>query len=110
MDLFNVFLTPFAEEQIDSYIDYIQYDLGNTEAAISVYEDMRETKNRLKYVAPSLPFCQNPKLSKYGYRKIFLQHHDYVMMYVVQSNNVYIDAVYHTLQDYENTFMEDYHL
>lgn len=36
----------------------------------------------------------------------FLRHR-YVMLYRTDGANAYVDAIYHQLQDYENTFAEE---
>ena len=37
---------------------------------------------------------------------LFLRH-DYVMLYRIEENVVYVEAIYHLLQDYENLFLND---
>ena len=32
------------------------------------------------------------------------------MLYRIDKTNVYVDAIYHQLQDYENTFVEEWNL
>ena len=38
MDSFEVIVSPEALEQLESYIDYLQYTLFNTQAAKSVWQ------------------------------------------------------------------------
>lgn len=104
MDLYNVIISPKALSQLNSYIDYIQYTLLNDQAAQSVWQDALETRNYLTMVAENLKYCSHPKLHEYGYRAIHFKHHPYTMLYRVEGTHVYIDAIYHQLQDYENTF------
>ncbi len=104
MDLFDVIIAPYVWEQLDKYIDYIQYTLLNEQAAESVYADAVETLDELKTVAGSLEYCQKPSLREMGYRTINFRRHDYIFVYLVEENRAYVEAVYHTQQDYENTF------
>ncbi len=106
MVLFNVIMAPYAQEQLDSYIDYIQYTLFNEQAAKSVYDDSVETLEQLKGVAGSLQYCRNAELRRRGYRMINFLRHQYLMIYLVDGTNVYVEAVYHMQQDYERAFME----
>ncbi len=107
MDLFDVIISPKALSQLNDYIDYIQYTLLNEQAARNVWLDAIETRDQLSKVAGSLKFCSHPQLKKDGYRIIkFLRHH-YVMLYRTDGTTVYVDAIYHQLQDYENTFAEE---
>jgi len=105
MDSFNVILAPAARDQLDRFVDYIQYTLLNEQAAKNVYEDAVETLDELKTIATSLQYCRNPQLRERGYRLINFRHHQYLMLYLVNGTDVYVEAVYHQLQDYENTFL-----
>ena len=107
MDLYNVIISPKALEQLDSYISYIQYTLMNEQAAENVWRDAQETRDRLERCAGSLSLCVHPQLRALGYRIIRFTHHRYVMLYRLDGRNAIVEAIYHTLQDYENTFSED---
>ena len=104
MDSFDVVISPKALRQLDSYIDYIQNTLLNDQAAREVWADALETRARLAEVAGSLSLCEHPLLNQLGYRVIRFARHRYVMLYRVEGGTAYVDAVYHELQDYENTF------
>ncbi len=107
MALLNVVMTKRAEEQFNSYVDYIFYDLANETAARSVIMDLAKTKQILANVAEGRPFCKSPRLAELGYKQIRFRHHRYVMLYRVIGETVYVEAIYHELQDYENTFVND---
>lgn len=53
-------------------------------------------------VATSLKYCENPKLKKLEYRRINFKNHNYFMLYRVNDDIVFIDNIFHDLQDYEN--------
>ena len=97
-------ISPKAVDQLNDYIDYIQYTLLNNEAAESVWQDAKDTVNQLKVVAGSLPVCSNQVLKEHGYHSVRFAHHRYLMLYRIVDSKVYVDAVYHELQDYENIF------
>lgn len=107
MDSFDVIITPKALSQLNSYIDYLQYTLLNDQAARNVWQDAIETRDHLSKVAGSLKTCANPQLRKNGYRIINFLRHRYLMLYRIENQTVYVDAIYHQLQDYENTFAEE---
>ena len=66
----------------------------NPQAATSLLNDFENTKKKLEDVAGSLQLCRNKKLRDLGYRRINFAGHKYFM--------VYIDGIFHDLQDYEN--------
>lgn len=107
MDSFDVIISPKALSQLNNYIDYLQHTLLNEQAAYNVWQDALKTRDQLSQVAGSLKFCSHPCLKKNGYRTINFQQHRYLMLYRVQDQTVYVDAIYHQLQDYENTFTNE---
>lgn len=105
MDSFDVIISPKALSQLNDYIDYLQYTLLNDQAAYNVWQDALETREQLSRVAGSLKFCTHPQLKKNGYRAIHFMRHRYLMFYRIEGATVYVDSIYHQLQDYENTFV-----
>lgn len=83
---------------------YVRHSLNNPEAAKSIQKDAREVVHKLTYLAESLKLCEEPILAKRGYRVIFFQKHHYLMMYRVEGAVVYVDAIFHKLQDYQSLF------
>ncbi|MCM1537431.1 MAG: type II toxin-antitoxin system RelE/ParE family toxin [bacterium] len=100
--VFEVVLTSEAEVQIQKVLDYIFYELENAQAAYSVEQDMRETIDRLSYVAANLKLCDDSEFRIRGYRTIHLKRHKYFMLYKIVDTDVYVIGVYHDMQDYEN--------
>ena len=107
MDLFKIIISPRALSQLNEYISYLQYTLMNEQAAESVWKDAMETRAQLVSAAGSLKLCSHPELKRQGYRSIRFIHHRYIMLYRVEEATVYVEAVYHQLQDYENIFADE---
>ena len=107
MDSYNVIISPKALEQLENYIDYLQYTLLNEQAARSLWQDAKETRERLSIIAGSLKYCTHPSLKRDKYRSINFTQHSYLMLYRVEEATVYVDAIYHQLQDYENIFVNE---
>lgn len=99
---YKVIVSELAEAQLDRIVFYILNDLNNIQAANSVLEDAEQIKLQLSHVAGSLKLCDHPRLSELGYRIIHFKHHQYNMVYRIQDDIVYVEGVYHDLQDYEN--------
>ncbi|MCR5789943.1 MAG: type II toxin-antitoxin system RelE/ParE family toxin [Lachnospiraceae bacterium] len=107
MVLYDVIISPKALSQLDAYIDYIQHTLLNEQAAKAVWDDAMDTREELTRVAGSLRLCDNKKLQDLGYHKINFLRHRYLMLYRVDDTTAYVEAIYHQLQDYENTFLDE---
>lgn len=104
MDLYDVRITDRALSQLEQYIEYIRYELGNPTAAENLWRDAVSTADELSRTAGNLAFCYHPKLRKHGYRVVSFRSHRYVMIYHIEDRVAYVDAVYHQLQDYQNLF------
>ena len=72
------------------------------QAARNLLNDFETTKISLSKVAGSLKLCDNPKLRELGYRRINFLAHRYFMLYRIENDTVYVDNIFHELQDYEN--------
>ena len=95
---YKVVLMKDAEEDLDRFITYLLLEKKSEQAARNLLNDFEATKISLSNVAGSLKLCDNLKLRKLGYRRInFLSHR-----YRIENDTVYVDNIFHELQDYEN--------
>ena len=53
-------------------------------------------------VAGSLKLCDNLKLRELRYRRINFLFYRYFMLYRIENDIVYVDNIFHELQDFEN--------
>lgn len=98
---YRIVVTKDAEEDLDKFIQYLIKEKGSLQAARNVLDDFDATIESLKYVAGSLKLCNNPKLQKLEYRRINFLNHRYFIMYRIVDNVVFVDTIFHELQDYE---------
>ena len=103
--VYNMVVTADAEEDLNRYIRYLIFDKGSDQAARNVLNDFEATVESLKIVAGSLKLCDNPRLKELGYRRINFHSHRYFMLYRLEGNDVFVDNIFHELQDYENKMM-----
>ena len=99
---YKVVVTSDAEEDLDRFLQYLLFEKKNEPAAGNILDDFGDTLNCLKNVAGSLNLCDNPGLRVLGYRRIHFLRHRYFMLYRIEENTVFIDDIFHELQDYEN--------
>lgn len=102
---YKVVVSPEAEEDLDQCLHYLILEKKNKQAAKNVLEDFEAVVDLLKIAAEGLPFCDNVKLRTLGYRRMNFLRHNYFILYRVMETTVYIDAVFHGLQDYERRMM-----
>ncbi|MBR3016367.1 MAG: type II toxin-antitoxin system RelE/ParE family toxin [Clostridia bacterium] len=103
----KVTMTRLAQSQLALHAAYVKNHHKNPQAAKAILADARQTKSTLIAVAESLDYCQDADLRRMGYCIIFFRRHRLLFIYSVHKNTVFIEATYHELQDYENTFKEE---
>lgn len=99
---YKIVVTADAQEDLEHYIQYLLFEKQSMQAAKNVLDDFEATKESLRHVAGSLKLCDNPRLNQLGYRRINFLNHRYFMMYRIVEDVVFIDNIFHDLQDYEN--------
>ena len=99
---YKVVVTADAEEDLNQYIRYLLMDKKSDQAAKNILDDFEATIRSLKIVAGSLNPCDNPRLKEQGYRRINFLSHKYFMLYRIDEDTVFVDNIFHELQDYEN--------
>ena len=102
---YNVVVTKDAREDLERFIQYLLVEKNSMQAAKNVLDDFDATIETLKHVAGSLKLCDNPRLRESEYRRINFLNHRYFMLYRIEENMVYVDNIFHELQDYENKMM-----
>ena len=91
-----------AEEDLERFIKYLIVEKESVQAAENVLNDYDATIESLKHVAGNLKLCDNPRLRHWEYRRINFLNHRYFMLYRIVDNVVFVDNIFHELQDYEN--------
>ena len=99
---YKIVVTADAQEDLEHFIEYLLFEKQSMQAAKNVLDDFEATKESLRHVAGSLKLCDNPRLNQLGYRRINFLNHRYFMMYRIVEEVVFIDNIFHDLQDYEN--------
>lgn len=72
------------------------------QAAQNLLNDYDATIESLKHVAGSLKLCDNPRLRRLEYHRINFLNHRYFILYRIVDNVVFVDNIFHELQDYES--------
>lgn len=99
---YKVVVTKDAEDDLERFIKYFVIEKKSIQAAENVLSDYDATIKNLQHMAESLKLCDNPRLQQLGYRRINFLSHRYFMLYRIEDNIVFVDNIFHELQDYEN--------
>ena len=98
--VYNIEVTDRTEKQIENAIQYLAVNLKSMQAAKNLMEDINQAFALLKAVAASFSFCEDSYLASKGYRKFALKKHDYLIIYRVKENTVYLVGFFHILENY----------
>ena len=93
---FKVIISQNAAEQLESILDYLVYKLHSPQTEVEA------AYTQLQYMAKSMPYCYDRYLLAKGYRKWPLSKHDYVLLYQVKDNVVYVNGIFHMLENYRS--------
>lgn len=99
---YKIVLMRDAEEDLDRIITYLLFEKKSEQAARNLLNDFEATKTSLSNVAGSLKLYDNLKLRELRYRRINFLFYRYFMLYRIENDIVYIDNIFHELQDFEN--------
>ena len=89
---YDIVLTENAKEDLEAFVSYSLHEKQNPQAARSILDDFDQTTDILSGTAGRA----------LGYHRINFMSHRYFMLYRIEGNTVYVDNVFHELQDYEN--------
>lgn len=99
---YKVNLMQTAANDLDMFVKYLLFEKKNEQVARNLLDDFEKTKDNLSRVAGSLKLCENPNLRKLGYRRINFLAHRYFMLYRIENDMVFVDSIFHELQDFED--------
>lgn len=99
---YKIIITEDAQKDMDRFVSYLLFEKKNEQAASNLIDDFESTVAALIYAAGSLKMCENQRLKELGYRRINFMSHRYFMLYRVEENTIFVDNIFHELQDYEN--------
>lgn len=98
--VYNVNLTDFASDQLDRIVEYVAVTLCNPTAARAILDDVDEAIEQLETMADCFSPCEEPELAEFGYIRFHLKSHRYVLLYRIVDASVYVERIFHELQDY----------
>ena len=102
---YKIVVTEEAAVDLERFVRYLLFEKRSEQAARNLLNDFEATKMRLENAAEALKLCENKRLQSLGYRRINFMLHGYFMLYRVKDKIVYIDSIFHELQDYENKLL-----
>ena len=104
MALYDVEITELAQDHFRGHIGYILEKFKNPDAAWNLRDALKKAEDELADHPETAQLCIDPALSGFGYRKKMILDTRYLCICRIEGNTVWIEGIYHELQDYENLF------
>lgn len=99
---YKLIITERAEELLDSLVRYLLYRIKNEQAAIHLLDSVEHLYNRLENNPFQFPKCRDEYLSYLGYREAILPDMNYLVVFKVEKETVYVLGIFHELEQYKN--------
>lgn len=95
---YKVYESETARKELFRIVDYVEYVLGNPQAAEGIAAAYIGVSKKLERFPDTYPACREPRLRRDGYRKAPVG--SYVVIYHRDGNDVYVDHIFHQSQNY----------
>lgn len=99
---YKLIITERAEELLDGLVQYLLYRVKNEQAAIHLLDSVAHLYDRLEDNPFQFPECRDEYLSYLGYREAVLSDMNYLVIFKVEEETVYVLGVFHELEHYKN--------
>lgn len=97
---YKLIITERAEKLLDDIAHYLIYVLMNKNAAAHLFDEIDTVYGRLETNPDQFPISKDTYLGRQGYREAVLTSMDYIIVFRVNGENVYIMGIYHQLENY----------
>lgn len=102
MKKYRVIVSNGTKQQLRRSLRYLRDHAKSQQAVKAVYNDYVEVRKTLQNIGGSLRLCEDEELAALGYHRINFKSHNYFLLYRVEGGNVYVDYMFHGLEDYKN--------
>ena len=97
---YNLIITERADELLDKLVIYLLYQLKNEKAASHLLSSISKIYDRVAENPFQFPECRDIALKREKYREAVIPDMNYVVIYKINEDTVYIQGVFHDLENY----------
>lgn len=87
---------------MDEIVYYLLYHLKSEQAARHLMNGVEKIYDRLEENPYQFPECRDRYLKSREYREAVIADMDYLLIYRVKNNVVYVLGIFHNLENYKN--------
>lgn len=93
-------VTEHAEELLSDLVYYLIYHLKNEHAAAHLFDEIEKIYIRLEENPYQFPKSRDTYLNRLEYREAVLTDMDYVIVYRIEEDHIYVLGIFHQLENY----------
>lgn len=99
---YNVVITERAEQLLERLVHYLLFQIKNEQAAVHLMDEISNIYDRIEENPFQFPECRDAYLKSKQYREAITMEMNYVVIYKIEDDTVYILGVFHGLENYIN--------
>ena len=97
---YNLIITERADELLDKLVFYLVHQLKNDQAASHLLDSISKIYDRVAENPFQFPECRDLLLKRKEYREAVIPNMNYLVIYKIDKDEVYILGIFHTLENY----------
>lgn len=99
---YRLIITERAEELLEQLVNYILYKFRNEQAAGHLLDGIEQLYDRLQDNPYQFADCRDSFLKSKGYKEAIVKNVDYILIFRIEGNVVYVLGIFHQLENYKN--------
>jgi plasmid stabilization system protein ParE len=99
---YKLVVTNHAEELLDKLVYYLLYQFKSEQAAKHLLDGIISIYDRIETNPFQFPSCQDAYLKRKGYHEALVPDMNYILVFRIEKNTVYVLGVFHQSEKYES--------
>ncbi len=100
---YRLMITERAEELLEQLVNYILYKFRNEQTARHLLDDIEQLYDRLEDNPYQFADCRDSFLKNKGCKEAVVKDMDYILIFRMEGNVVYVLGIFHQLENYKDT-------
>lgn len=100
---YRLMITERAEELLEQLVNYILYKFRNEQTARHLLDDIEQLYDRLEDNPYQFADCRDSFLKSKGCKEAVVKDMDYILIFRMEGNVVYVLGIFHQLENYKDT-------
>ncbi|HAX51177.1 type II toxin-antitoxin system RelE/ParE family toxin [Muricomes intestini] len=98
---YNLIVTDRFEELLDERLNYLLFKFKNEPAAKHLLDGIDSLYDRMEDNPYQFADCRDPFLKSKGYKESVIMDMDYILIFRIEVDTVYILGIFHQLENYK---------